>query len=142
MADGLTVLVVDDVPDSLKLVAVALGQCGATVLQATSVAAAMSSVEQTAPDVIISDIGMPNEDGIDVVRRVRALDGATRRVPMVALTAFTSDDDRRRILAAGFDTYLSKPVAPLALRRVLADFREDGGSPSTIMDVTSGTPRA
>ena len=131
--DGMTVLAVDDDPDSLKLVCIALGQCGATVLEAASVPAAMSHLEQSSPDVIISDIAMPTQDGIDLVRQVRALDGVRGKVPMVALTAFTSDDDRRRILGAGYTTYFAKPLAPLELIRVLATLRDEGASPSTIM---------
>lgn len=123
--DGMTVLTVDDDPDSLKLVCVALGQCGATVLEAKSVAAAMSHLEQATPDVIISDVAMPTQDGIDLVRQVRALDGAVSHVPIIALTAFTSDDDRRRILAGGFNAYLAKPVAPLELMRLLAALRNE-----------------
>jgi two-component system CheB/CheR fusion protein len=128
--DGMTVLAVDDDADSLKLVSVALSQCGATVLAATSVAAAMAHLEQSAPDVIISDVAMPSQDGIDLVRKVRSLDVPTSDVPIVALTAFTSDDDRRRILGAGFNAYLAKPVAPLELMRALAGLREEGASPS------------
>lgn len=131
--DGMTVLAVDDDPDSLKLMCIALAQCGAGVLEARSVAAAMSHLEQSTPDVIISDIAMPTQDGIDLVRQVRALDSPTNKVPMVALTAFTSDDDRRRILGAGFNAYLAKPVAPLELMRVLANLRDEGASPSNIM---------
>lgn len=126
--DGMKVLAVDDDLDSLKLVCVALGQCGATVLEAKSVAAAMSHLEQSTPDVIISDVAMPTQDGLDLVRQVRALDGPTSNVPMVALTAFTSDDDRRRILAAGFNAFLAKPVAPLELMRTLANLRNEGAT--------------
>jgi two-component system CheB/CheR fusion protein len=122
--DGMTVLVVDDDPDSLKLVCIALGQCGATVLEAASVGAAMNHLRQSTPDAIVSDVAMPTQDGIDLVRQIRALDGPASRVPIVALTAFTSDDDRRRILAGGFDEYLVKPVAPLKLMRVLAALRD------------------
>ncbi len=130
--DGTTVLVVDDDSDSLKLVAIALGKCGAEVVQATSVAAAVESLEQSTPAVIVSDIAMPTQDGIDLLRHVRALDAPLRNVPMVALTAFTSDEDRRRILAAGFNEYMSKPVAPLQLMRLVAALRDAGLSPSTI----------
>lgn len=129
--DGTKVLVVDDDRDSLKLVAIALGQCGAEVVQATSVASAMESLEQSTPAVIISDIAMPTQDGIDLLRQVRALDAPLRNVPMVALTAFTSDEDRRRILAAGFNEYMTKPVSPLQLMRLVAALRE-AGSPSTV----------
>ena len=128
--DGMKVLLVDDDPDSLKLVGVALGQCGATILQAMSVAAAMLHLEQSTPDVIISDVAMPTQDGIDLVRQVRARKDLTSKVPMVALTAYTSDDDRRRILAGGFNDYLAKPVAPLELMRVLAALRNSGASPT------------
>ena len=129
--DGTTVLVVDDDPDSLKLVAVALGQCGAEVVQATSVASAMESLEQSAPAVIISDIAMPTQDGIDLLRQVRALDAPLRNVPIVALTAFTSDEDRRRILSAGFIEYVTKPVAPLQLMHLVAALRSPGSPSST-----------
>ena len=121
---GTTVLVVDDDPDSLKLVATALGQCGAVVVQATSVASAMECLGQSTPAVIITDIAMPTQDGIDLLRHVRALDAPLRDVPIVALTAFTSADDRRRILAAGFNEYMTKPVAPLQLMRLVASLSE------------------
>lgn len=127
--DGTTVLVVDDDPDSLKLVSIALGQCGAEVVQATSVAAALDSLERSTPAVIISDIAMPTQDGIDLLRQVRARAAPLRDVPMVALTAFTSDEDRRRVLAAGFDEYITKPVEPLQLMRLVAALREAGSSP-------------
>ena len=127
--DGTTVLVVDDDPDSLKLVSTALGQCGAEVVQATSVASALESLGQSTPAVIISDIAMPTRDGIDLLRQVRARAAPLRDVPMVALTAFTSDEDRRRILAAGFDEYMTKPVEPLQLMRLVASLREAGSSP-------------
>ncbi|HEX8617905.1 MAG TPA: ATP-binding protein, partial [Thermoanaerobaculia bacterium] len=121
---GTTVLVVDDDPDSLKLVAIALEQCGANVVQAASVASAMESLAQSEPAVIISDIAMPTEDGFDLLRQIRALETPLRHVPLVALTAFTSDDDRRRILAAGFQEYVTKPVTPLQLMRLVASLSE------------------
>jgi two-component system, chemotaxis family, CheB/CheR fusion protein len=117
---GMTLLVVEDDADSLKLVVAALEQCGAEVVQATSVGSAMERLKESSPAVIISDIAMPFADGFDLLRRVRALEGPLRNVPMVALTAFTSDDDRRRILGAGFDEYLAKPVAPLHLAHLVA----------------------
>lgn len=130
--DGTSVLVVDDDPDSLRLVAVALTQCGAEVIQATSVAFAMERLRESAPAVIISDIAMPAEDGIDLLRQVRALNAPLRNVPVVALTAFTSDEDRRRILAAGFDEYMTKPVAPMQLMRLVEALRGTGSSSAGI----------
>lgn len=116
-----TVLAVDDDEDSLKLVAVALQQCGATVVTASSVRAAMSALRDLTPDAIVTDIAMPKEDGFDLLRRVRALPRSKGNTPIVALTAYTSEEDRRRILAAGFEKYLAKPVAPLELIRCVAD---------------------
>jgi CheY-like chemotaxis protein len=80
------------------------------------------------PAVVISDIAMPFADGFDLLRRVRALDAPLRNVPMIALTAFTSDDDSRRILGAGFDEYVTKPVAPLRLMHLVAALRDGGRS--------------
>ena len=128
--DGTRVLVVDDDPDSLKLVATALQQCGAEVLEATSVASAMESLERAAPHLIISDIAMPASDGFDLLRWVRALDAPQRSLPVVALTAFTSDEDRNRILGAGFDEYVTKPVAPIQLMHLVAALRMAGAGPA------------
>ena len=128
---GLTLLVVDDDIDSLKLVSVALGQCGATVLEATSVADAVSQMDESAPHVIISDIAIPGQDGFDLLRQVRALPDSRSKIPVIALTAFTSDEDRRRITAAGFTAYLAKPVAPLELMRLLARLKAEAAPPSS-----------
>jgi two-component system CheB/CheR fusion protein len=117
---GNTVLVVDDDDDSRMLIAVALKESGATVISVNSVQAAIEAFEQSRPGVIVSDIAMPTEDGVDLLRRVRALPGPGNDIPLIALTAYTSDDDRRRILAAGFAEHVAKPVAPLTLVRVVA----------------------
>lgn len=127
---GTTVLIVDDDPDSLKLVATALQWCGADIVQATSVESAMKSLEQSTPAVIITDIAMPTRDGIELLNQIRALDAPLRNVPMVALTAFTSAEDRRRILGAGFNELVTKPVAPLHLMHLVASLRA-AGSPSS-----------
>jgi two-component system CheB/CheR fusion protein len=118
--DGTTILVVDDDADSLRLVSVALRQCGAAVIEAPSVKEAMTALEASTPDVIISDIAMPGEDGLDLIRQIRMLPDSVRDAPIIALTAFTSEEDRRRILAAGFNEFITKPVAPLQLMRAVA----------------------
>jgi signal transduction histidine kinase/CheY-like chemotaxis protein len=108
---GLKVLVVDDVPDALELTSQVLAACGATVLVAASAQEALAMVESERPAVLISDIGMPDVDGFELLRRVRRL-GAQRggAVPAIALTAFTRQQDRVNALQAGFTAYVAKPV--------------------------------
>jgi len=118
--DGVKVTVVDDDDDSRALVELALKQSGAAVVAVGSAAAALSAIQQSIPDVIVSDIAMPSEDGVDLLRRVRALPTPASLVPFIALTAYTSDEDRRVILAAGFVEHVAKPVSPLMLVRVVA----------------------
>jgi signal transduction histidine kinase/CheY-like chemotaxis protein len=108
---GVTVVVVDDQRDARDLIVRVLGDAGARVLTAASADAALDLVENERPDVLISDIGMPDTDGYELLRRVRAL-GAERggHVPAVALTAFVRADDRTRALRAGFLVHVPKPV--------------------------------
>ena len=113
---GITILVVDDQPDARNLVARVLSDCGARVLSAGSAEEALALVESERPDVLVSDIGMPDVDGYELLRRVRAL-GAARggKVPAIALTAFARSEDRTRALRAGFMVHVSKPVEPSEL---------------------------
>jgi NO-binding membrane sensor protein with MHYT domain/CheY-like chemotaxis protein len=122
---GIAALVVDDDPDALDLVESLLRECGAEVTRATSVEDALRHIGIHRPDVIVSDIGMPGEDGYSFLRRLRALEqGSGRRVPAIALSAFTRLADREQALSAGFDLYLSKPFEPAdlagSIRRVVA----------------------
>jgi signal transduction histidine kinase len=110
--DGLRVLFVDDEPDARELVAMVLTDAGATVHAAASAAEAMALIEREPFDVMVSDIGMPGEDGYSLMRRVAA---RTPAVPGIALSAFTSAQDRERALAAGFQTHLPKPLDAPAL---------------------------
>jgi len=118
---GLTVLVVDDEPDARELVAQVLVQCGAVVHTAGSVAEALRVVDDARPTVVLSDIGMPHEDGFAFIQRLRALPreqgGST---PVAALTAYASSEDRRRALMAGFQLHVPKPVEPAELVAVVA----------------------
>lgn len=117
---GLTILVVDDERDSLEIVDFVLADLAATIVTATTAYEALPMIERVQPDLIVSDIGMPGMDGIELMRRVRA--SANRRVAGVralALTAFSRNEDRVRALEAGFDEYLSKPVAPAELVRTV-----------------------
>ena len=113
---GLTVLVVDDSEDARDLMRRLLEDCAAEVLTAGTVDEALALVERKKPDVLISDIGMPDADGYELLKRVRAL-GPDRggKVPAIALTAFARSEDRTRALRAGFLVHVSKPVDPSEL---------------------------
>jgi len=102
------VLIVEDDPDSRDATAALLELCGARATAVASVAEALSAVRTEAPDVIVADIAMPIEDGFDLIRRLR--DGSRPSIPMLALTAFATQGDQSRILAAGYDAYLAKPI--------------------------------
>jgi two-component system CheB/CheR fusion protein len=108
---GLKVLLVDDDAGLREAVAALLAGTGVEVRSAGSAKEAMASLTQFAPDILLSDIAMPGEDGYSLIRRVRAL-GAEQggNVPAIALTALAGENDRQRVMAAGFQGYLSKPV--------------------------------
>ena len=109
---GRRVLVVDDEQDARELIMAVLEDAGAIVQTAHSVAAALVEVERFRPDVIVSDIGMPDEDGYSLIRKVKALEPSGGGVPSIALTAYTRAEDRTRALAMGFTTHIGKPVNP------------------------------
>jgi signal transduction histidine kinase/ActR/RegA family two-component response regulator len=127
---GLKVLVVDDVPDSLDLISQVLESCGAVVLGAGGAHAALALLQSERPALLISDIGMPDVDGLELLRRVRRL-GAGRGgdIPAIALTAFTRQQDQLDALHAGFTAYFAKPVDAdklVATVAALAEQRVDG----------------
>ncbi|TCS32602.1 NO-binding membrane sensor protein with MHYT domain [Paucimonas lemoignei] len=108
---GLRAVVIDDDADALNLVATILGECGATALTATNAKQALALIGKERPDVIISDIGMPDHDGFSLIQWVRQLAPEQGgNTPAIALTAFSRAEDRKRALKAGFNHYLSKPV--------------------------------
>lgn len=108
---GCRVLIVDDEADLRQVMALQLRQCGAEVREAGSAAEAFAVVRDWRPHVLISDIAMPDEDGFSLIEKVRALDpGQGGETPAVALTVFARPEDETRILEAGFDGYLAKPV--------------------------------
>jgi PAS domain S-box-containing protein len=113
---GVRVLVVDDEADARQLVALVLGECEAVVETASSASEAIEAARRVRPDVIISDIGMPDEDGYGLIKRLREEeDPRLKELPAVALTAYAGEDDRARSLDAGFQIHLAKPVDPQAL---------------------------
>lgn len=119
--DGLLILVVDDEEDTRQLLVQALTFYGATVISAPSASEAISEIQDKNPDFLVSDIGMPDEDGYSLIRRVRNLPNESQKnLPAVALTAFTRAQDRMRALSAGFQNHVSKPVEPDELVTVIA----------------------
>jgi len=114
--DGVRLIVVDDEDEARECLALALRQYGAVVTAVGSVAAALEAIERSVPDALVSDIGMPGEDGYSLIRKVRAR--APERgghIPAAALTAYARSEDRSRALAAGFDAHVPKPVETLDL---------------------------
>ena len=116
---GVRVLVVDDEPDARLLVKRILNGCHAEVEVAGSATEAIEILGRFKPDVLVSDIGMPDEDGYDLVRKVRLRYNA-RELPAAALTAFARPEDRKRALLAGFQTHVAKPVDSDELTAVVA----------------------
>lgn len=113
---GVTVLVVDDERDARELVQRILLECNAKVFTAGTAAEALALVESCRPQILVSDIGMPNVDGFELLRRVRALGAAKGgKVAAIALTAFARSEDRTKALRAGFLVHVSKPVEPSEL---------------------------
>jgi CheY-like chemotaxis protein len=110
------VLVVDDELDTRELVAAVLTTCGAEVVSLGSATEALDQMERQRFDLLISDIGMPEMNGYDLIGRIRQLaeeDGG--RTPAIALTAYAGIDDRKRALAAGYEMHIAKPFAPAEL---------------------------
>jgi PAS domain S-box-containing protein len=107
---GVRVLLVDDDADTLDILTLVLRQHGASVQVAGSVAEAWAHLTSAPPDILVSDISMPGEDGFDLVRRLRASDGRIATMPAIALSAFARHEDASRAAAAGFQRHLAKPV--------------------------------
>jgi signal transduction histidine kinase/DNA-binding response OmpR family regulator len=118
---GLRILVVDDEADSRDLVTAILTRCGGKVRCCESAAEALETFREWKPDLLVSDIGMPNEDGYELIKKLRKLRlKRAKEIPVVALTAYATDDDRERTLSAGFQVHVAKPIEPEALVRSIA----------------------
>lgn len=115
------VLVVDDEADIRELLTVVLENAGAKVKTAASVSEALETIEQSQPDILISDVGMPDRDGYALIRQVRAIESERpNAIPAIALTAYATEEDSKQLLKAGFQLHLSKPVEPAALVAAVA----------------------
>ena len=113
LLQGVKVLVVDDEADSRDLVMTILTRCGSDVRCSESAAEAMRAFQEWQPDVLVSDIGLPNEDGYSLIRKLRKLKSKrAKKIPAVALTAYATDEDRSQALAAGFQIHVAKPIEP------------------------------
>ncbi len=123
---GVKVLLVDDEVDSREFMRFVLADSGAAVRVASSAAEAIEVASQFSPDVLVSDIGMPEEDGYSLLRRLRSKNAQTGKFWAIALTAYARDEDRDRAFAAGFDRHLSKPVQPDVLVETIVELRQQG----------------
>jgi PAS domain S-box-containing protein len=121
--DDLRVLVVEDEPDTLEFLHRLLQGRGASVLAAGSVEQALKLFRSGAPDLLISDIGLPGLDGYDLIRMVRSeAAGGAHSMPAIAVTAYARPEDRMRALRAGYQAHISKPVEPAELLAAIASF--------------------
>jgi CheY-like chemotaxis protein len=128
---GLLILIVEDDDDARELMQAVLEQRGATVSAAESVARAFELLACKTPDVVVSDIAMPDEDGFTLARRLRALPADSGGLtPIIAVSAYSGSSERVRALAAGFDRYLHKPV----------DFDELSVAIAAVVERPDGSP--
>ena len=118
---GLRILVVDDEADSRDLVSAILTRCGSEVNCCESAAAGIKAFKSWKPDLLISDIGMPLEDGYSLIKKLRNLKSKhAREIPALALTAYATKEDRARTLSSGFQMHVAKPIDPENLIRSIA----------------------
>jgi len=126
---GLRILVVDDERDTLGWMTILLEQSGAIVHSALSAEKAFAAIEQFKPNILLSDIGMPEEDGYMLLKRVRASENGSQ-IPAIALTAYARIEDRERAIAAGFQDHLAKPIDPEQLIKAVIKIRAREFNPS------------
>jgi PAS domain S-box-containing protein len=119
--DGLRILAVDDDPDALELTSTILGGAGASLKLCRSAADALAAFQDWRPDVLVSDIDMPGEDGYSLIQKVRALDQARgTRTPAIALTAYGRTEDRVQTLSSGYNMHVPKPLDPGEFTSIIA----------------------
>jgi CheY-like chemotaxis protein len=122
LLDGLKVLAVENDADTRELLVTILERNGAEVFAADSAAEALDIIKRRRPDVLLSDIGMPDEDGYSLIRKVRQYEAQFgNHLPAAALTAFAKSEEREAALSAGFDHHVSKPLEVDQLPRMVAE---------------------
>ncbi|BAU15421.1 PAS/PAC Sensor Hybrid histidine kinase [Leptolyngbya sp. NIES-3755] len=118
---GLQILAIDNDPTMLTFVSVALRQAGANVIEAHSAVEAIEALQNCQPDLILSDVGMPNYDGYALIQHIRSIEvvphlqsvpGSVRHIPAIALTAYAGEDNQQQAIESGFQAHLAKPVDP------------------------------
>ncbi|MBD2743520.1 PAS domain S-box protein [Coleofasciculus sp. FACHB-1120] len=119
--DGLRVLIVDDEADAREVLIAILEQYQAQVTAVTGAGEALEALHRLQTDILVSDIGMPGEDGYALIRKVRALDTQSGKIPAVCLSAYASAEDRTKALQAGFQVHIPKPVNPAELATAIAN---------------------
>lgn len=119
--DNVRILLVEDETDTQELITEILERCGAQVKPTASATEALEIFGRWNPDILVSDIGLPGEDGYELLKKIRAMEsGRGGRVPAVALTAFARSEDRIRALATGYQLHVPKPVEPIELAAAVA----------------------
>jgi len=112
---------VDDEADARELVAMVLAQGGAEVRTSVSVTEALAACDEWRPDILISDIGMPGEDGYMLIKKLRARENESGgHIPAIALTAYGRQEDRQRALSVGYESHIPKPIEPVELLAAVA----------------------
>jgi signal transduction histidine kinase/CheY-like chemotaxis protein len=124
--DNLRILVVDDQPDAQELMQFVLEGCGAAVMTANSVAEAIAILEKEPLDLLVSDLGMPDQNGFDLIRAVRSNAGVLRMIPAIALTAYASEITHQQAKSAGYQDYLTKPASPFELAKAVHQLVRQG----------------
>ncbi|BAY41200.1 two-component hybrid sensor and regulator [Nostoc sp. NIES-2111] len=123
---GLRIVVVDDDADTLELLTFILEQYGVTVEAVSSAKEALEAIAQTKPDILLSDIGMPDVDGYMLIKQVREMEVSSgTKLRAIALTAFAGETNSQKIISAGFQRHLTKPVEPSELATVIASVIQD-----------------
>lgn len=112
---GWRVLVVDDEPDSIEIVQLVLRAAGATVYQASNGIEALEVFQREGPSLVLTDLSMPERDGWQLLQDIRDGENGSRHTPVIALTAHAMAGDKDKVVAAGFDGYLTKPLHMMSL---------------------------
>ena len=128
---GVRVLLVEDQWDSRELMAEILRSAGCEVDGAGSVSEALERLEEAVPDVLVSDIGMPGEDGYSLLRRIRQREAPLSALPAIAVSAYAREEDRIRALSAGFQVHLAKPFEPAELLAAVARVAGERPAPAS-----------
>jgi CheY-like chemotaxis protein len=125
---GFNILIVDDAADAREMIGFILTEQGANVTTASTVSEAVEKFESSAPDLVISDIEMPDEDGFSLIKKLNDFNKRQKRkIPAIALTAHAGSSERLKVLSAGYRMHLAKPVEPEELLTIVTNFAHWNG---------------